>query len=135
MNDAAAPVSPAARSLAAPLDWMWLVIGPATFVAALVVTYRPEFETVEGVVMATVPWIAAAGMLAALSGLIVDSPMAVRVVGTIVTLGAWAVLMFDDDRWSIASFSIYTICFAVWGWRPLVAVGLSAVASAIWIAG
>jgi signal transduction histidine kinase len=114
---------------------MWVVIGPATFVAALVVTYQPEFDTAEGVLMATVPWIAAAGMVAALSGLVVATPMAVRVIGTVVTLVAWAVLMFDDDRWSIASFSIYTVCYSAWGARPLVAVSVSAAATAIWIAG
>lgn len=135
MNDAAARTSPAARSAAVPIEWMWALVGPAAFLAALAVAYRPQFDDAAGVLMATVPWICIAGMMAAMSGLVADSPMAVRVVGTIMTLGAWAVLMFDDDRWSIASFSIYTVCYAAWGSRPLVAVGLSAVASAIWIAG
>lgn len=131
MNDVAVRVNP--RFVTA--DWVWVVVGPATFVAALVVVYRPSFEGPADIVSAVAPWCAVLGSIAALSRIVIDSPLVVRVVGTALTLAAWAVLMFDDDRWSIASFGVYSVCFAAWAHRPVVSVVLAGVASIIWIAG
>ena len=132
MNDAPAAPNTAVGPDAA--EWAWVVIGSATFVSALAVAYRPSLDGPADVAMAVVPWMAAIGMIVGMSGLVVRSPLGLRLAGVAVALAAWALLMFEDDRWSIASFSVYVVCYSVWGERPLVGVTLTAVATAVWIA-
>ena len=115
-------------------EFVWILIVPVAFATAIAVAYRPEFDTAADVALAALPWITGLGMVAALSGHVVDSPTAVRVVGTAVTLGAWTVLIFADDRWSILSFGIYVVCYSAWVDRPWVGIALSGVASTVWIA-
>ncbi len=115
-------------------EFVWILIVPATFAAAMAVAYRPEFDTAADAALAAMPWITAVGMVAALSAQVTTPPVAVRVAGTAAALGAWTVLIFADDRWSIVSFGIYVVCYSAWLDRPWVGIALSGLASAVWIA-
>ncbi len=52
-----------------------------------------------------------------------------RTLAAAATLGTWTVLMMLDDRWALATFAIYAICFS---FRPRLGVLLAAYVSAVW---
>ena len=124
----------ASRPTARAAEYVWILIAPVTFVVALVVAYRPEFDTPADIALAAMPWVAVAGLGVALWGFMADGSTTVRAIATAVTLAAWTVLIFSDDRWSILSFAIYVVCYTAWADRPFVGIALSAIASVVWIA-
>jgi len=108
---------------------LWAGLGAATFVAGMALAYRPSLDTDAGVVLAVLPWV----LLAAGAVAFADVSTPVRAVALGVVLVAWAVLLLDNDAWSVLSFGVYLLCYTFDNRRPLVGISLSGVATAVWI--
>lgn len=118
------------RGLQAPFrsNAVWAGLGGLSFVAAMAVAYRPEFDTAGGVVLALLPWL----VLAAMAVLVLDRSTPLRLLAVIVAIAGWTILLFDDPRWSVLSFAIYVMCFTADQMRPVPGVALAGLATAAW---
>lgn len=110
-------------------DSIWGGLGVATFVAAMVLAWRPSVDTAGATVLTMLPW-----TLLPLGATALGSRRTpVRAVALALFLIVWAALLFFDDRWSVLSFAVYLLCFTFDGRRPSVGIALAALATAVWI--
>jgi signal transduction histidine kinase len=85
---------------------------------------------------ATLGWVALAvvvlaAVVFALSERLRDWPPFTVYAGIAVAIAGWAALVFHDDRWSLFSFALFSMCFAK---GRDVGIVLAAVVSGIWLA-
>jgi len=95
----------------------------------MALAYRPDMSTVEGILMAILPWVLLGlGILT-----VARVPMPVRATALAGVLVVWAALLLDRDTWSVLSFAVYLLCFTFDARRQLVGIVLSGLATATWI--
>lgn len=119
------------RSPLSTLTRVWIGVAVASWAVALALTTSPPLTD-----STTLAWVGLAGlvlaaMVFALSERLRSWPTATVYVGVAVAIGGWAALMFHDDRWSILSFALFSMCFTK---GREIGVALAAVVSGIWLA-
>ena len=121
--------TPTRRDLPLGPSALWAGLGAATFAAAMVLAYRPDLSAGDGIAVAVLPWV-----LLGLGTITVSRlPMPVRATALVGVLVIWAVLLLDDDTWSVLSFAVYLLCFTFDTRRQLVGIVLSGLATVTWI--
>ncbi|MEM7274259.1 MAG: sensor histidine kinase [Actinomycetota bacterium] len=119
------------RSPLSTLTRVWIGVAVASWSVALALTVTPPLSD-----PATLGWIALAvvvlaAMVFALSERLRRWTPSTVYAGIAVAIGGWAALMFHDDRWSVLSFALFSMCFTK---GREVGVALAAVVSGIWLA-
>lgn len=128
------PASTAAGVYRSPLSTLtrvWIAVAIASWAVSLALTVTPPLTDT-----ATLGWIAVAlvvlvAMVFALSERLRDWPPSTVYVGVAVAIVGWAALMFHDDRWSVLTFALFSMCFTK---GREVGIGLAAIVSCIWLA-
>lgn len=113
------------------LTKVWIGVAIASWALALALTTDPPLTA-----SATLGWTALAvvvlvAMVVALSERLRGWPSYTVYIGVAVALGGWAALMFQDDRWSVMAFALYSMCFTK---GRDVGIALAAVVSGVWLA-
>lgn len=125
----AAPVG--YQSPLSTLTKVWIGVAVASWAVGLALTTTPPLTD-----PATSGWIALAvavllAVVFALSERLRTWPQSTVYVGAAVAIGGWAALMFHDDRWSVFSFALLSMCFTK---GRDVGIVLAAVVSGVWLA-
>jgi signal transduction histidine kinase len=113
------------------LTKVWIGVAIASWAVAVALSVTPPLND-----PATLGWIAVAvavlaSVVFALSERLRDWPPATVFAGIATAIAGWAALMFHDDRWSVFSFALFSMCFAK---GRDVGIALAAVVSGIWLA-
>lgn len=109
----------------------WLILLWITVGVAVAISDRPQvFDGLadDVVFVGLVAALLAGGSLV-LYGVVDRYGHWARLTGAIVAIAAWTALMVSDDRWSLAMFAIYALCYS-FGTR--VGVALAAYISLVW---
>ena len=93
-------------------DWIWLVVGVATFALAASVAYELDFTTSWATVNSLVPPLVFVSMVVFFLTPFFDLPAPVRVLAVVGALGGWAITLFDDDRWTILTFAMFAVAYS-----------------------
>ncbi len=118
------------RSPLSTLTKVWIGVAVASWAGALALTVTPPLSD-----LATLGWIAVAivviaALVFALSERLRSWPPATVYAGIAVAISGWAALMFHDDRWSVLSFALFSMCFTK---GREVGIALAAVVSGVWL--
>ena len=70
-------------------------------------------------------------MVFSLSERLRNWPSSTAYAGIVIAIAGWAALMVQDDRWSILTFALYSMCFTK---GREIGVALAAVVSGVWLA-
>ncbi len=81
--------------------------------AGLVLTFDPDVSTAGSTVVTLIPFLLLPVIGIAAISLPERGPSPTLTVTTIVAIAGWAILMIDDDRWSILTFALLGLCFSV----------------------
>ena len=111
------------------MAFVWVGVGLIAFAAALALTYEPSFAGPSEAVLTVLPFVVLAAMTLSLARHPWNLSSAVYAAALVVTWVGWAVLVLDDDRWSILTFALYAVCFSSGRVSGLV---LSALVSVVW---
>jgi signal transduction histidine kinase len=109
-------------------DRIWAGLIGFAFVVSMAAAYRPSFASPLGILLAVLPWIVLAGLVAAWAA----RSFAMRLWGFGVAVAGWSVLVLDDERWSMLSFALFGLCFIVDSTRLTVGVTLAGIVAAVW---
>ncbi|MEM9561090.1 MAG: sensor histidine kinase [Actinomycetota bacterium] len=125
-----APDAGGYQSPLSTLTKVWIGVAVASWAVSLALTVTPPLSD-----RSTLGWIAVAvvvlvAMVFALSERLWRWPTFTVYVGIVVAIGGWAALMFRDDRWSVLSFALFSMCFTK---GREVGVALAAVVSGVWL--
>lgn len=122
-------------SAAAPsgryLSRAWLFVALAAFGACLALTYDPSFDTPTATARSVLPFVVLPAMVTAFADPWKPQPLLVWAAAITVTLAGWSLLMLQDDRWSILTFALFGLCFAI---GPRLGITLAGVVSLVWTA-
>ncbi len=129
----AASAAAAARyeSPLSTLTKVWIGVAIASWAVSVALTVTPPL-TEPG----TLGWIAVAvlvlvAMVVVLGERLWEWPPVAVYAGVAVAIAGWAALMFHDDRWSVLTFALFSMCFTK---GREVGIALAAVVSVIWLA-
>lgn len=115
--------------------WMaqvWVGFGVLTIVLASAVAYRPTLDGPWGLFMTVLPPVVFVLVLLILGSPLIKVGSSKLVPAGVATIAGWAVMLFQDDNWSILTFVIYAVGFTAFHRFGLVAAG---VVSLLWSAG
>ncbi|MEM7337228.1 MAG: sensor histidine kinase [Actinomycetota bacterium] len=123
-------VAGAYQSPLSTLSKVWIGVAVASWAVALALTVTPPLSD-----PATLGWLAVAvvviaAMVFALSERLRNWPAATVYAGVAVAIGGWAALMFHDDRWSVLSFALFSMCFTK---GREAGIALAAIVSGVWL--
>ena len=113
------------------LPRVWSAIAIASVLAGLLLTFDPDFSSLGSTVVTLIPFLLLPIIGVAAINLPERGPSSTLTVTTIVAIAGWAILVIDDDRWSILTFALLGLCFSV---ERSVGVVLALAVSAIWTA-
>lgn len=113
------------------LTKVWIGVAIASWAVGLALTTTPPLTD-----PATIGWSALAvvvllAVVFALSERLRTWARSTVYVGAAVAISGWAALMFHDDRWSVFSFALLSMCFTK---GRDVGIALAAVVSGVWLA-
>ena len=113
------------------LTKVWIGVAIASWSVAVALTVTPPLTN-----PATLGWIAIAivvviAMVFALSERLHNWPTSTVYIGVAFAIAGWAALMFHDDRWSVLSFALFSMCFTK---GREIGIALAAIVSGIWLA-
>lgn len=129
-----APSRAAASGYRSPLSTLtkiWIAAGIGLWAVGLAVTTTPPLSDATTVAWIGVAVVVLAAMVFALSERLRNWPPATVYAGIVVAIGGWAALMVRDDRWSILTFALYSMCFTK---GREIGVALAAIVSGVWLA-
>ena len=113
---------------------VWSAIAIASVLAGLVLTFDPDFASAASTVVTLIPFLLLSIIGVAAVSLPERGPSSTLTVTTIVATAGWAVLIIDDDRWSILTFALLGLCFSVErGFGVVLALAVSTIWTAAWI--
>lgn len=116
------------------LPRVWSAIAIASVLAGLVMTFDPDFGSAGSTAVTLIPFLLLPIIGIAALSLPERGPSSVLTVMTILAIAGWAVLVVDDDRWSILLFALLGLCFSVDGVTGVVlALGATTIWTAAWI--
>ncbi len=110
---------------------VWSVIAIASVLAGLVLTFDPDFASPGSTVVTLIPFLLLPIIGVAAISLPDRGPSSTLTVTTVVAILGWAILVFDDDRWSILTFALLGLCFSV---ERRLGVVLALIVTTIWTA-
>ncbi len=113
------------------LPRVWSAVAIASVLAGLVMTFDPDFGSVGSTVVTLIPFLLLPIIGIAALSLPERGPSSGLTVMAIMAIAGWAVLVVDDDRWSILTFALLGLCFSVEG---VIGVVLALAATTIWTA-
>lgn len=119
------------RSPLSTLTKVWIAVAIASWSVALALTVTPPLTDPATVVWIVVAILVLGAMVFALSERLRSWPPSTIYAGVVVAIAGWAALMFHDDRWSILSFALFSMCFTK---GRDIGIVLAAVVSGIWLA-
>ena len=118
-------------------DWsaiIWIAVTIVTFCIAAVVAYEANFESPWATANSILPAVVFIASLAFLAAPFLKLPARLQVAAAAVAFGGWAVILFDDDRWTILNFTMYAIAFSFGRFSSLWLAGfVSVVWGAVWL--
>lgn len=116
------------------LPRLWSAIAIASVLAGLLLTFDPDFSGIGVTVVTLVPFLLLPIIGVAAINLPERGPSAMLTITTTVAIAGWAILVIDDDRWSILTFALLGMCFSVErGFGVVLALAVSAIWTAAWI--
>ncbi len=116
------------------LPRVWSAIALASVLAGLLLTFDPDFSSLGSTAVTLIPFLLLAIIGVAAINLPERGPSSTLTVTTIVAIAGWAILVIDDDRWSILTFALLGLCFSVErGVGVVLALAVSAIWTAAWI--
>lgn len=132
-------VGPSADADAPSMRWsltelLWPALGVGLFAATAAIAYRPALDGPGAVAAAALPLVVVAGLVLSLASDAFGLRARVAAGALVATIGAWAVLLAGDDRWSIVGIAVYAACYRVFAESPRAAVASTATVTAIWAA-
>ncbi len=116
------------------LPRVWSAIAIASVLAGLVLTFDPDFGSPGSTVVTLIPFLLLPIIGVAAINLPERGPSSTLTVTTVMAIVGWAILVVDDDRWSILTFALLGLCFSVEGAIGVVlALAVSGIWTAAWI--
>ncbi|MEM9035573.1 MAG: ATP-binding protein [Actinomycetota bacterium] len=128
---ASADSDPAGIPVLLPLARAWAVAAAITFAIAALAAYEVSLDDPAGVIVTVLPVALGGSMVVAFAAPVRGWTRRTQVRATAVAVGIWCVLLFIDTAWSILTFGLFALCFAL-GKRMGVAVAGGA--TVVWAA-
>jgi signal transduction histidine kinase len=113
------------------LTKVWIGVAIASWAVGLALTVTPPLTDPTNLGWIAVAVVVLLAVVFALSERLRTWPPSTVYVGAAVAIGGWAALMFHDDRWSVFSFALLSMCFTK---GRDVGIALAAVVSGVWLA-
>ncbi len=117
-----------------PITWfsfVWLLIGFSSFALVAAVAYDPAFDSAGATALSLIPFVVLLAMTVVFSQPVIEIPQRVALVATGIAIGGWAIIVFSDDRWTILTFAMYSVCYSA---GRSAGLWLAALVSAAWAA-
>ena len=111
------------------LPRIWLGIAFASLVAGFALTFDPSFDDVASTIVTLVPFVLLPTMALAFIQLPSAGSSTPMIVAAATSVVGWSVLVLDDGRWSILTFALFGLCFALGRAAGIV---LAAVVTSVW---
>lgn len=111
------------------LPRIWLGIAFASLATGFALTFDPSFDDAMSTIVTLVPFVLLPTMAVAFMQLSQSGRLAPMFVAAAASVAGWSVLVFDDDRWSILTFALFGLCFAI---GRGIGIGLAAIVTSVW---
>ena len=109
--------------------WIGAAIG--LWAVGLALTTTPPLTDAKTLAWTAVAAVVLVAMVFSLSDRLRNWPTSTVYAGIVIAIAGWAALMVQDDRWSILTFALYSMCFTK---GREIGVALAAVVSGVWLA-
>ncbi len=119
------------RSPLSALTRAWIGAAIGLWAVGLALTTTPPLTDAETLAWTAVAAVVLVAMVFSLSERLRNWPTATVYAGIVIAISGWAALMVRDDRWSILTFALYSMCFTK---GREIGVALAAVVSGVWLA-
>ncbi|MEO1061953.1 MAG: sensor histidine kinase [Actinomycetota bacterium] len=96
-----------------PLARAWAVAGALVYGIALSLVYEVSADDPLAVAATVLPIVLGATMAVAFAAPLLRWSRRVQLAATVLSAACWSVLMFADADWSILTFALYSLCFAL----------------------
>jgi signal transduction histidine kinase len=112
----------------------WPVLGIVLFGVVAGVAYRPSGGSLAELALAVLPWVMLSGMSAAFLAEPVGLSPPTKALAVVAALAGWAVLIFENNDWTLLAIAIYAVCFVAYTDGPLVGIVLASAVTVVWAA-
>jgi signal transduction histidine kinase len=113
------------------LPRVWLLISIVSLAVGFALTFDPSFADPASTLLTLLPFVLLPMMGVLFTQLPVRGPSTALTAAAVVSVAAWAVLVFDDDRWTVLTFALYGLCFSL---ERTIGLLLAATVTVLWMA-
>ena len=131
MSETTSGTSAEYRSPLSALTRAWIGAAIGLWAVGLALTTTPPLTGTETLAWTAVAAVVLVAMVFSLSERLRNWPSSTVYAGIVIAIAGWAALMVQDDRWSILTFALYSMCFTK---GREIGVALAAVVSGVWLA-